>query len=133
MTEYEPNDLPPLRENNPRTLRDIVGYWNEFDVVLSAPFRDRTRDTSMFEDRFPFYERIGAVVSDLGKSVFLPHRDLDCSQPIERQYAQLYDIIIPSSKLEIAYFSISPHFESLQLYENEGEIKNSSQPITIRT
>lgn len=97
---------------DPKNLRELVGYWNEFDVVLTAPFRDRERVTGLFEDRFPFYERIGVVVSDLGKSAFLPHRDLDCSQPIERQHAQLYDIIIPSSKVEIAYFPRSPHFDS---------------------
>lgn len=100
-------------QESPQVLREILGYWDEFDVVLTAPFRTFEGSRDLFEHRFPFYERIGAVVSGLGKSIFLPHRDLDFSQDKKRQSAQLLGIIIPSSQLEIAYFPRSPHFESL--------------------
>ena len=107
---------------DPEALREMFGYWDKFDVFLTAPFRDSKGSASLFEARFPFYEKIGSVVSGLGKSIFLPHRDLDSSESSERRESKLYDIIIPSSKLEIAYFPLSPHFESIRGYNDRDMI-----------
>ena len=132
MNEHDGKNRSEFEEPDPLALREILGYWDQFDVFLTAPFRDCEGSTSLFEDRFPFYERIGSVVSGLGKSIFLLHRDLDRAQNVERERSQLFDIIIPSSKLEIAYFPLSPHFESLERVEIAPRVRSPIPTYTDR-
>ena len=84
-------------------LRDIFGFTEEFDVVLSCAFEpEENGDT-----RFDLYNQIGDVVRSVGKRPYIPHREIDLKWPPEKVYSIPNSIVIPTSDVVLCYLGLS--------------------------
>lgn len=83
-------------------MRELHNYPESFDIVLAAPFESWERGA----EKFALYDKIEAIVKRLGKSIFLPHREIGTEWPPKKVYAVVNQIVIPTSELMIAYLGL---------------------------
>ncbi len=79
--------------------RHMYGYFKEFDITLAAAFEPEEKGAS----KFPFYNDIGRVVESFGKTIFLPHKEIDLDWEPRKIYDVANRIVIPSSDLVLCY------------------------------
>lgn len=83
-------------------LRDIFDYRENFDVFLSCCFDKSEKG----EEKFELYDRIGEVVKNLGKRIFLPHREIRLDWVSGKVFSIPNSIIIPTSDLVLCYLGL---------------------------
>jgi len=85
-----------------KDCRNMYDYNEKFDICLAAAFEDSETDGS----HFPLYDKIGGLVENLGKRLFIPNREIDLQWSVEKIYDIVQEIIIPSVELVIADVAI---------------------------
>jgi hypothetical protein len=82
-------------------LRKVHGFYEKFDIALAAASAVDFRDVGDLL-RYQFHERIERIVGSLGKSIFLPHRDIDwVSWKPQKIWDVACNIVVPNSDLLI--------------------------------
>jgi hypothetical protein len=82
--------------------RTMYDYQKRFDLTLATAFELEERGNT----RFDFYDRIGKAVNELGRTIFLPHREISLDWPPEKIHDIATEIVVPTSDLVIAYAGI---------------------------
>lgn len=88
-----------------RGLRDIYGYYENFDVVLACAFEPEEKGN----EKFDFYDKIGEVIEGIEKKLYMPHKEIDLNWPCEKIYDIPNEIVIPCSDIVVAYLGLQSH------------------------
>lgn len=79
--------------------KEMYGIRNRFDIVLAVAFEPEEKG----DIRFVFYDALGERIRRLGKTIYLPHREIDLGWPCEKIYDIVNEIVIPTSDLVLCY------------------------------
>ncbi len=92
------------RKDTPLTegLRNILGFRENYDVVLACAFEPEENGNTKFE----LYDKIGLVVKNISKRPYLPHKELNLNWPLGKIYSIPNGIVIPTADVVIAYLGL---------------------------
>lgn len=90
-----------------RHLRIEYDFHDRYEIALAAPFMPN----DVTSDEIALFDDIAKVVSDTGRTIFLPHRHLDLSWADNKIYNVMADIVMATCE-QVLWYAARPSLDA---------------------